>query len=137
MSFKPKESNTLFSVPEMKPNPITKIDRTKYTPFDTTSVPETEKYKMLIRDKLSNTDLLIQLSEECNELSAAITKLVRKIRDNNPIPKTLPEIEDSITEEMTDVILCLDMLNGYDTDYNVYTTKLKRWAERLENKNDE
>lgn len=137
MSFKPKESNTLLSVPEMKPNPMMKIDRIKYTPFDTTSVSETERYKMLIRDKLSNTDLLIQLSEECNELSAAITKLVRKIRDNNPTPKTLPEIEDSITEEMTDVILCLDMLNGYYTDYNIYTTKLKRWVERLENKNDE
>ena len=92
------------------PMSMTNIDRTNYTPFDTTTVSETEKYKMLIRDKLSNTDLLIQLSEECNELSAAITKLVRKIRDNNPTPKTLPEIEDSITEEMTDVILCLDML---------------------------
>lgn len=137
MSFKPKESNPLFSVPEMKPNPMTKIDRNKHTPFDTTSVSETERYKMLIRDKLSNTDLLIQLSEECNELSATITKLVRKIRDNNPTPKTLPEIEDSIIEEMTDVILCLDMLNGYYTDYNIYVKKLKRWFERLENKNDE
>lgn len=101
----------------MKPNPMTKIDRNKYTPFDTTS-------------------LLIQLLEECNELSAAITKLVRKIRDNNPTPKTLPEIEDSIIEEMTDVILCLDMLNGYYTDYKIYTMKLKRWAERLKNNND-
>lgn len=118
------------------PMSMTTIDRTKYTSFDTTSVSETEKYKMLIRDKLSNTDLLIQLSEECNEFSAAITKLVRKIRDNNPTPKTLPEIEDSITEEMTDVILCLDMLNGCYTDYNIYITKLKRWTERLKNNND-
>ena len=126
-----------LTVKEIKPLPIpmTKIDRTKYTSFDTTSVSETERYKMLIRDKLSNTDLLIQLSEECNELSAAITKLVRKIRDNNPTPKTLPEIEDSITEEMTDVILCLDMLNGYYTDYKIYVDKLKRWVERLENNN--
>ena len=23
------------------------------------------------------------------------------------------------------------------TDYNIYTTKLKRWVKRLENKNDE
>lgn len=137
MSFKPEESTPLCQVPKMKPNPMTKIDKTKHTPFDTTSVSETERYKMLIRDKLSNTDLLIQLSEECNELSATITKLVRKIRDNNPTPKTLLEIEDSITEEMTDVILCLDMLNGYYTDYNIYVKKLKRWFERLENKNDE
>lgn len=135
MSFKPKESTPLRPVPKMKPNPMTKIDRTKYTSFDITSVSETGRYKMLIRDKLSNTDLLIQLSEECNELSAAITKLVRKIRDNNPTPKTLPEIEDSITEEMTDVVLCLDMLNGYYTDYKIYVDKLKRWVERLENKN--
>lgn len=127
MSFKTKETMPLLK---------TKIDRNKHTPFDTTSVSETERYKMLIRDKLSNTDLLIQLSEECNELSVAITKLVRKIRDKNPTPKTLPEIEDNITEEMTDVILCLDMLNGYYTDYNIYTTKLKRWVERLENNND-
>lgn len=118
------------------PMSMTNIDRTKHAPFDTTSVSETGRYKMLIRDKLSNTDLLIQLSEECNELSASITKLVRKIRDNNPTPKTLPEIEDSIIEEMTDVILCLDMLNGYYTDYKIYTMKLKRWAERLENNND-
>ena len=137
MCFNPEENTSLFPVPKMKPNPMTKIDRTKHTSFDTTSVSETERYKMLIRDKLSNTDLLIQLSEECNELSATITKLVRKIRDNNPTPKTLPEIEDSIIEEMTDVILCLDMLNGYYTDYNIYVKKLKRWFERLENKNDE
>lgn len=136
MFFNPEESTSLFPVPKMKPNPMMKIDRTKHTPFDTTSVSETERYKMLIRDKLSNTDLLIQLSEECNELSATITKLVRKIRDNNPTPKTLLEIEDSITEEMTDVILCLDMLNGYYTDYNIYVKKLKRWFERLENNND-
>ena len=108
-----------LTVKEIKPLPIpmTIIDRTKHTPFDTTSVSETERYKMLIRDKLSNTDLLIQLSEECNELSAAITK------------------EDGITEEMTDVVLCLDLLNGYYTDYNIYVKKLKRWFERLENKN--
>lgn len=137
MFFKPEESTPLCQVPKMKPNPMTKIDRTKHTSFDTTSVSETERYKMLIRDKLSNTDLLIQLSEECNELSAATTKLVRKIRDNNPTPKTLPEREDSIIEEMTDVILCLDMLKGYYTDYKIYTMKLKQWAERLENKNDE
>ena len=136
MSFKPEESTPLCQVPKMKPNPMTKIDRTKHTSFDTTSVSETERYKMLIRDKLSSTDLLIQLSEECNELSAAITKLVRKIRDNNPTPKTLPEIEDSITEEMTGVILCLDMLNGCYTDYNIYITKLKRWTERVKNNND-
>ena len=117
------------------PMSMTNIDRTNYTPFDTTTVSETERYKILIRDKLSNIDLLIQLSEECNELSAAITKLVRKIRDNNPTPKTLPEIEDGITEEMTDVVLCLDLLNGYYTDYNIYVKKLKRWFERLENKN--
>lgn len=128
-----------LTVKETKPLPIpmTAIDRTKHTPFDTTSVSETERYKMLIRDQLSNTDLLMQLSEECNELSAAITKLVRKIKNNKPTPKTLPEIEDGITEEMTDVVLCLDLLNGYYTDYKIYTMKLKRWAERLENKNDE
>ena len=137
MCFNPEESTPLCQVPKMKPNPMTKIDRTKHTSFDTTSVSETERYKMLIRDKLSNTDLLIQLSEECNELSAAITKLVRKIRNNNPTPKTLLEIEDGITEEMTDVVLCLDLLNGYYTDYNIYVKKLKRWFERLENKNDE
>lgn len=136
MCFNPEESTSLFPASKMKPNPMTKIDRTKHTSFDTTSVSETERYKMLIRDKLSSTDLLIQLSEECNELSAAITKLVRKIRDNNPTPKTLPEIEDSITEEMTDVVLCLDLLNGYYTDYNIYVKKLKRWFERLENNND-
>lgn len=118
------------------PMSMTNIDRTKHTPFDTTSVSETERYKMLIRDKLSNTDLLIQLSEECNELSASITKLVRKIRDNNLTPKTLIEIEGGITEEMTDVVLCLDLLNGCYTDYNIYITKLKRWTERLGNNND-
>ena len=112
-----------------------KVNRTKHTPFDATSVSETERYKMIIYDKLSYTDLLIQLAEECNELSAAIIKLVNNNLSNNLIPKTL--IEENIIEKMTDVVLCLDLLNGAYTDYNIYITQLKRWVRRLRNEDGE
>ena len=114
---------------------MTKVNRTKHAPFDATSVSETERYKMIIHDKLSYTDLLIQLSEECNELSVTIIKLVNNNLSNNLMPKTL--IEENIIEKMTDVVLCLDLLNGAYTDYNIYITQLKRWVRRLRNEDGE
>lgn len=84
-----------------------------------------------IRSKVSTTDMLVQVAEECNELSAAVLKLIRKLNGENPTPKTDEEIKANIQEEMTDVFLCIDVLGGVYLDKEQYNYKLNRWVERL------
>ena len=91
---------------------------------------ETEKVNY-IRSKVSTTDMLVQVAEECNELSAAVLKLIRKLNKDNPTPKSEREIIASIQEEMTDVFLCIDVLGGMYIDKKQYNYKLNRWVERL------
>lgn len=87
--------------------------------------------RSIIRSRVSTTDLLVQVAEECNELSAAVLKLIRKLNKDNPTPKSEKEIIASIQEEMTDVFLCIDVLGGMYIDKEQYNYKLNRWVERL------
>ena len=92
----------------------------------------TEKEKQAyIREHIGNTDLLIQIGEECAELSQAIFKLIRKINDSNPTPKTVDEINRDIEEELTDVQLCIDVIGGCYLNHSQYGAKLDRWCERI------
>ncbi len=84
-----------------------------------------------IRSKVSTTDMLVQVAEECNELSAAVLKLIRKLNGENPTPKTDEEIKANIQEEMTDVLLCMDVLGELYIDKEQYSKKLDRWTQRL------
>ena len=118
-------------------------------------VPATEKYKLInesineisdnvkdsmeekriyIREKLSVMDALVQLGEECSELSAIVFKLIRKIDDSNPTPLSFSEINQRVDEEVTDVMLCLDVIGGVFGDIELYRKKLDRWVKRLEEK---
>lgn len=84
-----------------------------------------------IRENLSDKARLIQLGEECAELSAAIFKLFRKKETDNPTPKSLEEIYENLIEEIEDVTLSISVISEYLRDRKIFESKLKRWLERL------
>ena len=84
-----------------------------------------------IKSNLSMPSIYEQMAEECSELSQALLKKARKIRNENPTPKTMQEIDKNITEEFTDVILCAYVLD-LDFDYFTLDFKLDRWIKRAE-----
>ena len=82
--------------------------------------------------------LLEQLAEGCCELAQASLKMARKLRDENPTPKSIEDIRDNLIEEIADVDVCLDRLED-ETDIvdrleltTIEIDKKKRWQERLE-----
>ena len=92
---------------------------------------------------LSEEAVLVQLAEECSELSQVCLKMVRKIKGENPTPKTMEEIHADLKEELADVILSLcvveEVLNiSHDEILEIEVQKLNRWLQRLEEgkKND-
>ena len=93
-----------------------------------------EEKRNFIRKKLGVRDALVQLGEECSELSAIVFKLIRKIDDNNPTPLYFNEIMEKVDEEITDVMLCLDIMHEVFGDMELYRRKLNRWVKRLEEK---
>ena len=90
----------------------------------------------LIREKLSQEELLCQLAEECAELGKAALKLRRVYDGKNPTPVKNKEAYNNLLEEISDVALCLDVLN-LNTPNNMFEVqktinmKLERWALRL------
>ena len=83
-----------------------------------------------IRTKLCDAELLAQLAEEASELAHAALKL-RRVRDGrNYTPVTFGEAYEQLKEEISDVLLCLDVL-GVDGDRRTMDAKLERWADRL------
>lgn len=87
---------------------------------------------MKIRSYLTSRDILIQLAEECTELSQVILKLVRKVDGRNPTPRSIDEIMENIKEELTDVKICLDTIGDKYIDEFTYRSKLDRWVTRIE-----
>lgn len=79
---------------------------------------------------------LEQLAEECCELGHAALKLARKLRNENPTPKTEHECKKNLTEEIADVMVCLNILEEnkvidmYDVE-NMAANKDNRWFEWL------
>lgn len=84
-----------------------------------------------IRARLSLEDQLIQLAEECGELSAAVLKLVRIRRGASPTPMTEIEALGRIEEELTDVRVCLDVIGDQIWRSDLYAFKMSRWHDRL------
>ena len=95
---------------------------------------ESERKMQFVRKSLTAEELLIQLAEECAELSQACLKIVR-VSGNNPPKGNLRDLDASFTEELADVQLCMAMLPHYMKDdeaiENIKEHKLNRWCNRL------
>ena len=82
-----------------------------------------------IRDIISEASLYEQLAEECSELAQACLKKSRKIRGENFTPKSNSEIDQSILEEFTDILLVSNILKLH-SDKEIYFKKAQRWVDR-------
>ena len=93
---------------------------------------------MSIVEKIGVSALLEQTAEECCELAHACLKMARKLRDENPTPKSVEDIRDELSEEMADVAVCLNMIKWHTdiTDrreqFVLETQKEHRWYDRLD-----
>ena len=94
---------------------------------------EDDKCVSFIRENLSQTAILIQLAEECNEVAQAALKIVRICQKENPTPVTLFEAKQKLQEEIADFFACYDSISGLDEDTidRIETEKLNRWCVRL------
>lgn len=89
-----------------------------------------------ILKRLGEPVLLEQTAEESAELAQACLKLARKIRGENPTPKDINELKNNLTEEIADVVLCIQTLIDINladpSDINeIVHLKEKRWVDRL------
>ena len=87
-----------------------------------------------ISEALDVTESLIQLAEECSELSAMAAKYIRSLNGRNPTPLNSDQIMERITEEFSDVKLCVDVLENRLPYGSIYRRKLDRWVNRLKAK---
>ena len=90
-----------------------------------------------VAERVSDEVMLEQLAEELTEAAHAALKLARKIRGENPTPKTMEQCKENFTEEISDVLLCVqvcsmaDLFDVSDSD-EIITKKINRWRTRLE-----
>lgn len=87
--------------------------------------------------KLSKAAILENCAEECAELNHACLKMARKIRGENPTPKTIEEIKENLIEELADVALTMSaVISALDLNMseieNLVGYKTTRWKHRLE-----
>ena len=95
-----------------------------------------------IIDTIGLPAVLEQLAEECSELAQASLKYARLLRGENPTPKTEAECLESLTEEIADVYLCMNLIMvagvaGVETVEHITAEKFARWYERLEAHHEE
>jgi len=96
----------------------------------------------MIQTHLNRKDLLLQLAEECSELSHAALKLHRKITGTNPTPTLYSDCENNLMEEAADVVLCLKTLKILDGGVfekeldDIVDIKRQRWVSRLMKEED-
>ena len=90
-----------------------------------------------IVEKIGLPALLEQTAEECNELAQACLKYARKLRGENPTPKTEEKCIEDLNEEAADVMLCIGHLMIEDIVDQKQTlaigeAKELRWLKRIE-----
>lgn len=91
---------------------------------------------MTIIETIGEPALLEQLAEECSELAQAALKLARKMRDENPTPKTKEECIADLEEELADVMVVVKCmhdatwLNSQKINEKM-AEKDARWKQRL------
>lgn len=85
-----------------------------------------------IRKEIGTAACLEQLAEEASELAQAALKYARIVRGENPTPVTMEEAAKKITEEYTDLAVCVARVSDLCyVDYRLYTDKYHRWQERI------
>ena len=89
-----------------------------------------------IREGIPLAAIYEQLAEEASELAQAALKKSRKLRGENYTPKSMEEIDKALEEEVTDVDLCLDVLNLAGSS-ELRSKKLDRWINRNLKDNNE
>ena len=82
-----------------------------------------------IRRLIPQPALYEQMAEECSELSKALLKKARKLRNENITPMSYAEINENLIEEYTDVTLC-SMVLSLSPDPIILSEKLDRWIFR-------
>lgn len=92
-----------------------------------------------IAKKLTKAAALEQMAEEAAELAQAALKYARILRGENPTPVTEREAMGHLSEEVADVLVCMDVVmeypgSLYGVDEQVFEKKA-RWLDRLEGKN--
>ena len=86
----------------------------------------------IIKQRLSVTELLAGLAEECGELTQAALKLRRVFDKKNPTPTTEQDAVEHLYEEIADVWLYLNMIDlPWKYIKEIGVRKQKRWEERL------
>ena len=63
-----------------------------------------------VLEMIGTAALLEQLAEESAELAQAALKMARKIRNENPTPKSRVDCIANLQEEIADVELCISIL---------------------------
>lgn len=89
-----------------------------------------------IRKGIPLASIYEQLAEEASELAQAALKKARKLRGENYTPKSMEEIDRDLEEEVTDVDICLDVLNLAGSS-ELRSKKLDRWINRNLKDNNE
>lgn len=86
-----------------------------------------------MREKIGDPAAFEMLAEESTELAHAALKVARILRGENPTPVTFDQGMKSLTEEVSDVILCLRDLD-IEADMEIMNEKInrfyRRWRER-------
>lgn len=87
------------------------------------------QYKLTIPGRLPGLNELIEA-----ELAHACLKEARRLRGENPMPKSTPECWLAISEELTDVQICIEVLEaaGYHGDPAMADVKRQRMVQRLD-----
>lgn len=88
-----------------------------------------------VRTMLDKPELLCQLAEECTELGKAALKLRRIMNGINPTPLTEEEARKNFTEEVSDIMAVLKVLDisvESEEIHGIQEYKFQRWVRRLE-----
>lgn len=90
-----------------------------------------------IVEKIGMPAALELLAEECAELGHAALKMARKMRGENPTPADMNDIHDNLSEEIADVMVCIEALTdaGFisnESIESVIMSKNARWRERID-----
>ena len=83
---------------------------------------------------LGRDEILLQLAEECSELSQSCLKMVRAYKGLTP--KTIDECKDNLSEELNDVKMCMELIESLivglqDKQKSYKEYKTDRWYKRV------